>query len=96
MFAGTDYVAVLHVLGRHPRGEWRDRLIAEKLLDGARDEVGVSAHQLPLLGIAGEEADAMGQLRLGRINASRQDVHDQVEALVVGEPVTLVGSGEEG
>ena len=95
MFAGTVDPAILHVLGGHPRGERRDRLVAEELLDGTRDKVGIAADQLPLLGVPGEQSDPMGELSLGCIDASCQDVHDQVEALVIRQPVALVSGGEK-
>jgi hypothetical protein len=46
--------ADLHVLEHDARGERRDRLEAQRLLDGARSERGIGAERRPLVGVLGE------------------------------------------
>ncbi len=46
--------------------------------------------ELPLVGMRGEQPHRVGELRLGRVDASDQDVQDQVDQLVVGQPVAVL------
>jgi hypothetical protein len=43
--------------------------------------------------VFGEQADRVGELALGRVNAADQDVQDEVDALDVRQPLALLTTG---
>ena len=90
--AGRERDAAVLDFGDHdPRGERRDRLVAERLVDrGEREPVRVGAQQLPLIGMGGEQPHGMRELALARVDAADEDVEDEVAQLVVAEPIALL------
>jgi hypothetical protein len=76
--------AVLELGGQDPRGERRDRLVADGLVDRRqRQPLRVVAQRLPLLGMLGEQPDRVRELALAGVDTPDQDVQDQVAKLVV-------------
>ena len=84
---GEADVAEDDLLGGDARGERRDRLEAQRLLDGGLGELRVLDEQLPLLGVFGEQPHGVRELALGRVDAAGEDVEDEVDALDVGQPL---------
>jgi acetyl-CoA C-acetyltransferase len=87
--AGREqHIAVLDVGLADPRGERGDRLEAEHLLDGPRDQLRVVSEPSPLAGVQGKQAQRVGELALRGVDAALQDVSDQVYAFCLGQLVT--------
>jgi hypothetical protein len=95
--AGREgHAAVLQRRGADPRGERRDRLGPEHLVDRAGRLAGLLAQQLPLARMRGEHPHRVRQLRLGGVDAPGDDVQHQVDALGMGQPVATVLRGQQG
>ena len=77
---GEDDVAVVDLLAGDPRGQRGDRLEAQDLLGRRRRELRVLVEQSPLVGVGGEQPQAVGELRLGRVDAADEDRAHQVDA----------------
>ena len=58
--------------------------------------LGLAGEQLPLLGVAGEQPQRVGELRLGRVDAADEHVEDQVSQLGVIEAVVAVARRDQG
>ena len=81
---GERDAAILDLGGHDPRGERRDRLVAERLVDRRqRQPARVGAQRLPLIGVLGEQPDRVRELALAGVDAADEDVQDQVAQLVV-------------
>ncbi len=93
--SGKSRVAVLDVLDQDPRGERRHRGDADHLRDGVRGALGLAGQQLPLLGMAGEHPQRVGELRLRGVDAADEHVQDQVAQLRVVEAVVAVARGDQ-
>ena len=93
---GEGHVAVLDLLVQEARGERRDRLVAQQLLDrrrrAARARAASSSH---CSGCAANRRSAVRELRLRRVDAADQHVQHEVHALDVGEPVALLLGGDQ-
>ena len=85
-----DHVAVLDLFQADPRGERRDGLEPQHLLDRARDQGRLGRQQRPLPGVGGEQPDRVRELARGGVDAASQQVRHQLDALRSGQPVTLV------
>ena len=93
---GEEHAPVLDVLEHDPRGERRDRLEPQRLLDRLFDVgVRVGRQQRPLVGVLGEQPERLRELALGGVHAPGQQVQHQVHALVVGQPVALLLGREQ-
>ena len=88
--------AVLHLLVEKPRGERRDRLVAEQLLHRRRRQLRPLGEQRPLVRVLREHAQPVGELRLRRVHAADEHVQHEVHALGVVEPVALVRGRDQG
>jgi len=80
------FTARIYLLQADPRGERRDGLEPQHLLDGARHQAGIVGQQLPLARALGEEADRVRELARGRVDAPGQQVHHELYALRGGQP----------
>jgi hypothetical protein len=68
-----------------------------RILDRARHpRLGVSAHQVPLAGVLGQQADPLGELALGRVHAAHEHVEHEVDELGVGELVAFEARRDQG
>ena len=84
------------LLGQDPRGERRDRLVAEGLLDRTLSQAGrVAAQQLPLVRRGGEQPDRVGQLALARVDAANEDVEHEVAQFILVEAVAGLLGGDQ-
>jgi hypothetical protein len=83
-------LAVLDRLEQDARRERRHRLVAQHLLGCPGGARGVGGEHAPLVGVLGEQANAVRELALRRVDAAVEDVAHERRALVVGQPVALV------
>ena len=83
--------AVLNFGDHDARGERRDRLVPQRLLDRyEREPARVGAELLPLVGMVGEQPHGVRELALAGVDPADEDVQDEIAQLVVAQPVALL------